>query len=299
MLLRLTPRRDEAAAMAFEDVASGLDAGLPPDQLGGDPSAGERVLHGLFARRRIDLDPVEAEVLAAAWRAGRAPVSLRHLAEQRQQRAGFARAVLKSLAYPVVLVAMAGLAAFIASRIAGSGTMLVVLAVASVAVVLVALMLHGAAHGREPWISLPGVAPWAADLAELPYLEVLRGLYGAGVPLLQAHPQAVAACPVADSRRRLEAADRELQKGRPLGEALASATALHAETRHLITTGERTGGLEQALARALQRRREVGARRTAVLARVLGLACYAVGAGVAIYVIVSFYGGYFGALRLR
>ena len=36
---------DERASLQFEDVASALDAGLPITAIGGDPSAGDRVVH--------------------------------------------------------------------------------------------------------------------------------------------------------------------------------------------------------------------------------------------------------------
>ena len=48
-------RADEQAAMAFRDLASALDAGLPLDSLGGDPALGEHVLADLCERYGIVL----------------------------------------------------------------------------------------------------------------------------------------------------------------------------------------------------------------------------------------------------
>src|SRR5262249_35278207 len=141
---------------------------------------------------------------------------------------------------------------------------------------LVSGLLAWRSLGRgSPWLmQMPLIGPWAQSLAELPYLEALRGLHSAGVPLLAAHPQAIAACRVASVRERLLQADRVLQQGRPLGEALMAADALHAETRHLLTTGERAGALEDALLRALNRRRSVAAVTSAALGRAIGALVY-------------------------
>ena len=294
MLIRLQPRRDEKAALAFDDVASGLDAGLPPALLGGDPGAGDRMLPGLFARRRIDLDRSEDLVLVAAWRAGRAPAALRHVSEQRRARALLARAVAGAMSYPALLIAVA----ILVSLVVGSRWLpLVVLGAIAGLALAVHRGLRRLEQGRSALLGLPVFGTWALDLAELPYLEVLGGLYGAGVPLLAAHPQAVAACPVAVVRSRLQAADRELQQGRTLTESLLHAAALHEETRHLLATGEKAGTLEDAMRRALERRRSVAAQGAARIGRLLAFSLYLLGLSVAGFVILRFYSGYFAALR--
>jgi len=126
MQFPLTPHRDEAAALAFDDVASGLDAGLTPVMLGGNADHGERVLQDLLGRRRVELRPIEDQVLAAAWRAGRAGQVLRALARQRRQRAEMARNLIGRLCYPLAVLAMA----IVAAAITGSLMVVIVLAVA-------------------------------------------------------------------------------------------------------------------------------------------------------------------------
>ena len=291
MLLRLQPRADERAALAFEDLASGIDAGLSLAALGIDAAAHERVLPDLFARRRIVLDPSEDLVLVAAWRAGRAPVSLRLLAEQRRSRAQLARTIGGGLVYPTLLCVTALLVSFVLRSLPGMRwlpwTVLVLLGVGAG---LGFALLRALGRGSPRLQEVPLLGPWLVGMGEIPYLESLCGLYGAGVPLLAAHPQAVATSPVAYVRARLQRADAYLQEGRPLGEALAAADALHAETRDLLTNGERAGGLEDALLRSLRRRRDVVNRNAAALGRMLAWAIYLFGAGVAVYVILSYYG---------
>ena len=114
---------------------------------------------------------------------------------------------------------------------------------------------------------------------------------------LQAHPQAAATCPVADAQSKLLAADRILQQGRPLAEALVQVEALHPETRHLLAVGEQAGTLEDALQRALTRRQAVASVGAAQLSRWIGGACYVFGCLVAVYVIFRVYGSYGAMLR--
>jgi hypothetical protein len=71
MLLRLQPKRDERAALAFLDLASALDAGLPAATFGGDPRDGDDMVARALQRRGAALDPTDDIVLRAAWRAGR------------------------------------------------------------------------------------------------------------------------------------------------------------------------------------------------------------------------------------
>jgi type II secretory pathway component PulF len=298
MLIRLQPRRDERAALAFEDVASAIDAGLPPAMLGGDPAAGDRFLPGLFARKQIDLDPGENLVLIAAWRSGRAPDALKHLARQRRQRAEFARPLITSLRYPTLLVSVALLVSIFVRALPGLHALPYWIA-ACVALGALGLgyVLRALGQG-SPWLlRIPLAGDVASSLAELSYLEVMRGLYSAGVPLLEAHPQATATCPVAAVREGLQQANGILQQGRPLAEALHQTQALHPETLHLLATGERAGNLEDALLRALSRRQAVASQSAAQLSRLLGAACYTFGCLIAVYVIFSVYGGYGAMLR--
>lgn len=299
MLLRFQPRRDDAAALAFDDVASALDAGLQVAALGGDPAAGEHALYTLFAARGIALDATEHVVLAAAWTAGRASDALRRMADGRRARAAFARDLFGRLRYPAAIALMTLFAATTAGLTLPGGRWLLALAWPTIAAGLLVfvLLLRGVARGDSHWLRLPFIASWARDLGELPYLEVLRGLYGSGVPLLSAHPRAVAACPVAEVQQRLRSADAILQQRRPLRDALHHAGALHAETRQLVAAGEQAGELEQALSRALVRRREVAARGAARLGATLGTAAYVFATAVAVAVVFSAYASIFGRLR--
>lgn len=288
---------DERAALHFEDLASALDAGLPVTAVGGDPAAGERVVHSALAGRGVRLSPTEDAVLLHAWRAGRVGAALRGRAIARRRHVEFVRQVWAGVRYPLLLMLMILLASAATGAIVGYGFLIGVVVVYTLLAVAGLLVRRGTRRG-EPWVQrLPGVARLLGGLAELPYLETLHALYGAGVPLKTAHPAAVAAVQNGDVAARLRIADGIVQSGRPLREGLAEALALHGETRSLIDTGEQTGQLEDALRRALERRRDVTGRETTAAARRVGQVAYAAAVVACVVIIFRFYSGYLGMLH--
>jgi type II secretory pathway component PulF len=283
----------EAAALQFDDLASALEAGLPIAALGGDAAAGDRVVHGILRQRQVRLTPTEDTVLVHAWRAGTAAAALRSRAEQRRQRAEFLRTLWSGLRYPLLLLGMVLLLATISTATMGNGFLFAVLALIGALGAGCWLVFRGVQRGAE-WVDrLPWIGPTLRDAGELPYLETLHALYGAGVPLLAAHEAALASVAVVSVRVRLTGADRVLREGRPLAEALLATGALHPETRQLLATAEPAGQLEDALRRALQRRRDVVARNTAAAARRLGMLLYAGAALTVAAFVVKFYSGYY------
>lgn len=288
---------DERAALQFDDLASALDAGLPLPALGGDPTHGDRVVHGILGRRGVRLSPTEVVVIEHAWRAGRVAAALRLRATERRQRAESARTVWAGLRYPLLLVGLWLAASATTAPIVGPWFLVSALVV--VAALAIGLWLLRAAVRRgDPRVArLPLAGRLVADFGELPYLETLHALYGAGVQLAAAHAAAVAAVTAGSVQQRLRIADGMLQRGQPLAEALAGAIALHPETRQLLATGEQTGQLEDALARALARRRGVAVRDLGALARRIGQVAYAVMVVAIVVLVFRFYSGYFGLLR--
>ncbi len=298
MAIPLDPGPDDRAALAFADLASAFEAGLTPQFLGVVPgSDGPAAIDALLAARDVTPLPGEREVLAAAWDAGRIGEGLRHRSQVREQRAASRRDVRRALAYPALLLALALPISGLVALATGSPVVILVLAVLLVAAVAGVWLARAMAGGSDAVLRLPGIGPLAAELAELPYLEVLHGLYASGVPLLTAHPRALAVCRLPDLHARLRQADQILQQNQPLVQALNAAQALHPETRSLLALGEQAGGLEDALHRALRRRSEATTRRAQALARILAGVAYALAVLVVIAMAFSFYSSYFGALR--
>lgn len=290
---------DERAALQFDDLASALDAGLPLASLGGDPAAGDRAVHAALRTRGVTLTPTEDAVLLHAWRAGKTGSALRGRAMQRRRRAEFVRQVWAGLRYPMLLALLLLMASITTMTVLGP-TFLIVVVTAYAALGVSAWLLGRAARtGDARLAKIPFVGRIIMNLGELPYLETLHALYGAGVQLNQAHAAAVGTVRVGAVRQRLQIADRVLQSGRPLREALHEAIALHPESRQLLATGEQAGQLEDALHRALDRRRDVAARELAGTARRVGQIAYFVALVACVLLIAQFYTSYFARIRGR
>lgn len=288
---------DERAALHFDDLASAFDAGLPLHGLGGDAKAGDRVLHDILKQRGVRLSPTEDAVLLAGWRSGRASTALRSRSVGRRNRAEFVRTIWAGVRYPLLLFGMVFLASFVTGSIIGHYWYAAAVAgLAAAVATFFVLARRGLRSGSERWTQVPVLGRIATGLGELPYLETLHALYGAGVPLAQAHPAAVAAVPLVSLRRRLEVADRALQSGRSLTESLAQALALNAESRSLLATGEHAGQLEDALQRSLVRRREVATREIGTTARYVGHAAYLLAIAFVVGIVFTFYLKLYGNL---
>lgn len=288
---------DERAALQFADLASALDAGMPLPALGGDAAAGDRALHAALRARGVRLSPTEDAVLAAAWRSGRAGEALRRCAAARERRAGFAHRLWEGLRYPLLLFGMLLVASAAGTAVVGPQFLIGLLAAIAV-LAIAALWLRGQVRRGARWLARAPVAGRLLPaLGELPYLETLHALYASGVPLARAHAEAVGTVRVAMVRERLDIADRILQTGRPLREALEQALALHPETRALLAGGEQAGQLEDALLRAFTRRSEVAARDVQHFARRAGQCAYFAAVVLCAVLILRFYSGYFGLLR--
>lgn len=295
-----SPRADERAALACEDLASALDAGIPPSALGAPPAPREDWPIAALAARGVEMAPAEARMLEAASGSGTLARTLRQRAEARRLRAEVVRRSLAGLRYPALLLLVAFLVSFVMSNVMRSSTPVLVVALAVLA--LVALAVAGRRSLRNPRgvvHRVPGLRDLLADLGELPYLQTLHGLYAAGVPLRDAHGQAAAASPVARVRERLMAADLVLQGGVPLADALEQASALQPESQGLLATGEQAGELEDALLRAARRRGDVLRRRVEQGVRTLSVGVYVLAAGVAVYLIFSFYSALYGRAWAR
>lgn len=281
----------ERAALEFDDVASALDAGLPLDAVGADERRGDEVLLSIFERRNVALTPTERTTLVAAWQSGNAPVALRRRAAHRRSKAEFVRKVWAAIRYPLLVMGMTVVASLATMAVVGNANVPLGLAVFLALLGLGGCWLrHVLRHGGESWFRIPGIGATFRDYGEIPYLETLHALYGAGVRLPDAHRAAMAAVPFAAVRARLAVADRALADGRTLSEGLAAGLGLHAESRNLLATGERSGQLEDALDRAAKRRRECATVATERLVRTFASVFYGAAVVAAVIVILSFYG---------
>ncbi len=289
-------RADERAAQVFEDVASALDAGLPLETIGGDPRHHNQTLTALLTSRGVTLRKTEALALEAGWRSGNASQALRKRAGSRRRRHEFMRAAQAAVAYPVLLFALLLLASLATMSFVGPGVAITLGAVYAAGCVGVVTLARKLGRGDASLERLPMLGGVLRELRELPYLEAMHALYGAGVSVVDAHRDATATVHMQGLRAQLGVALRQLEQGRSLREALETSASLSPETRTLLATGEQAGQLEEALERAVERRAEMAKRRLEAAARTLGAVAYGLAAvGVAVLA-VTFYLNYYGPL---
>jgi len=282
--------------MAFVDLASALDAGMPLERLGGDPARGDDVLASLCEQRGVTLQPAERVALAAAWKSGSASSALRQRAEARERRAEFQRTMISALAYPVLLFAMMLVAALATMAIIGPAVAIGIACIYGAACGGLLVIARKFGRGDSSLERYPILGGVIAELRELPYLEALHALYGAGVPLVDAHRAAFPTVKMQGLRKQLAVAQSFMDDGQPLHEALQTAAALSQETRTMLANGEQSGELEAALSRALQRRAEMAERKLKSGARTVGAIAYGVAAIGVTVVILSFYTHYYAPL---
>jgi len=291
--------KHQKAALALDDLASALDAGLPLESIGGNPSLGDHMLLDLAGQRGVELKPSEKAILEAGWQSGKASDALRSRAAQRRQQADFLEQAWAGLSYPICVLCALPIAAVLTFSIIGP-TLAVGLGIAYAILAALALFLARKIGRGDPDLDrYPVIGSLLEDLRELPYLESLHALYGAGIPIVEAHLTAIRTVQMRGLRERLGLAQQHLTEGKPLREALELSGALSTETRTLLATGEQAGQLEEALERALTRRRQVASRKLQTAARRIGNLAYAFAVVGVVVLISQFYSNYFGMLKLR
>jgi len=292
----LPQRADEQAALVFSDLASALDAGLPLSAVGGADAGGDDVLVQLCLGRGIRLRPTERLALVAGWKSGSGAAALRGRAAARRRRAAFLRAAIGAVTYPAVLFLLLLVASFATMAIVGPAVAIVLAVLyAGVGAALV-LMSRKLGRGDASLASYPVVGGVVREMQELPYLEGLHALYSAGVPIVDAHRAATATVKMQGLRAQLGLAQKMLDQGKPLHDALQATASLSQETRTLLATGERAGELEDALDRALARRAEMAERRLQTAARALGAIAYGVAVVGVAAIVILFYTNYYAPI---
>ena len=287
------PSAHRRIAAAFEDLATRADAGLPPS----DRPPGDAPGEGLAAwirRSGIATAAYEVRSIEAGEAVGRGPEVLRRLAVGRHELAGVAKKLIDGLAYPctVFTVALAVSALLMGLGLPlPRGWLLTVGIVASAVALAIGWLVWRLRDPTRAPDRIPLLGPLVRIAGELPYLTALSILDGAGVPLRAAHRDALATARGAWLRAHLDAVTPALERGDGFATSLAAHGALTPETLRLVTEGERTGGLEDALRRAIERRRQELSASLTRLAGIVGVLAYVAAAGSVLWIALSFYGG--------
>jgi type II secretory pathway component PulF len=308
--MRSSPGRDEREAYLLTDVASAHEAGLSTAQIlsgpatatlaSGDPVALDSPLAEGLQHKGVRLAPHELLILQAAERAGDLARALRTLADRRNSRAALHRELRRKLAYPLFLLGFGFVVSLISCVATKTSMWTPVLILASlVAAVWLTTRYALAAVDRTDSRRVPLVTPLVEDLGELPYLHAFHGLYSAGVPIVEAHAEALKTSPIPGVRLRLFQASQAIGEGQGYADALQKAGALHSETRQMLSSAEVSGDLENTLERAIQRRQDSLERKSRILAKIAVATITVLVYGFVAYVIFSFYLGMYSSILNR
>jgi general secretion pathway protein F len=238
-------------------------------------------------RDGVLLDASECAVVAAGEASGTLAATLRDVASDLERRAARRQTLRRTLTYPAILVAVAGVVLIatsvlvlpeIASLFADHPSALplptrVLLGADAVLarvwwLVAAAVVGVGAAAWRwgghpavrrrldDAILSAPVLGPIVREANVARFAHAAARMLRAGLPLDVAVEDAAAAVPNRPLREELLTVRRAIVEGRPLRAALADTQAASPALLGLIGTGEETGGLADAL-------REVGAMHDA------------------------------------
>ena len=296
-------------AREYRTLADGFDAGLRADRVfrlvDGEGSARAAALtrgHDLTKCLVLGrpLPPHHAKVLAAAERAGRLSTALRLLAVELDHAASTRRHLLAKTAYPLLILHLVVPCTSTSLLLSAPGeffsrTLIAFAALWGIligtAVVVQTLLRLPRTHA---WIFESRLAgAWLRDSENARFLRALALLHGAGVPMLGAFDDAIAAAaaptPAADHLR----ARSLLAGGAPLDQAVRALDSLPPMDRSALATAATIGSLEAALTEGAQRceeRAQALASRAATATAALLFLLAAAAAGAAL---LHFWSGYF------
>ncbi|MCA8956203.1 MAG: type II secretion system F family protein [Planctomycetes bacterium] len=304
--LLTSPRRDDREAYLLADLCAAVEAGLTAEQILNGPStatlpgvarSGTTLSEGLL-QKGLHLAPHELLMLETSERAGSLPRTLRALSVARSRRAERFRQVCWRLAYPAFLLVMGLGFSLLLGVVMGRG-----LSHTLTAMLVLAGLVGGAywfvrSAMRRPDARGSGwIGKLMLELGELPYLQAMHGLYGAGVKIHEAHALASLTSPVESVRVQLDATATRMRDGATWSEALNGVGALHTETRQMLATAELSGDLEAALDRAVTRRQASIDQQTRRLLVAVVALCSVLVYGYVIYFILDFWSSYYSGLN--
>ncbi|MGE0001141.1 MAG: type II secretion system F family protein [Fimbriimonadaceae bacterium] len=145
-------------------------------------------------------------------------------------------------------------------------------------------------------LRLPGIGRMVHGFAMAKFGRAFGAMYKAGVPVSRAVEIAADACGNSAVREAVRPVSRALEGGTGLTEALASTGAFSPLVLDMTRTGEETGETDQMLLKVADFYEEEGALSAQIAAKVIGVACLLAVAAYVLFVVVSFYTGYFSRL---
>ncbi len=145
-------------------------------------------------------------------------------------------------------------------------------------------------------LGLPWVGGMILGFAMAKFGRAFGALYRGGVPLPRAVELAADACGNEAVRARVYPAAKALETGAGISETFASTGAFSPLVLDMARTGETTGNMDQMLTKVAEFYEDEGQTQAQQSAKIIGVVCLLLVAAYVAYILVTFYGGYFGGL---
>lgn len=145
-------------------------------------------------------------------------------------------------------------------------------------------------------LKIPGVGGMVHGFAMAKFGRAFGALYKGGVALPRAVQLAADACGNESIRARVYPASNALKEGAGITETLQSTGAFSPLVLDMSRTGETTGNMDQMLDKMADFYEEEGALKAQMAAKVIGVVCLIFVAVYVLFILVSFYSGYFSHL---
>lgn len=308
-------RHDERAQL-FDELATMLDTGLPvskavehaAERRGGryrglaDAVADGQPLSEAMAAQGGMFTAFERRLVAAGERSGDLPRVLARLAAHHEGRGKLRAGLIGGIVYPAILLHLAVLlpnfkVLFFQGLFAYALVVVPPIAIGWGIVAALVFGLRGLGMGQatrvafhRALLAVPVIGSLNQKLALADLADALGLLYGAGVPVREAIAGAAEACPNAAIGEAVARAGLGIDDGLDLAGSLRLAQPLVPRIFvDLVETGEKTGKVDEMLAKAETLFREQAQRVSSVLLTLLPLGVYLLVAAYIAYVVISSY----------
>ncbi|MBL8064253.1 MAG: type II secretion system F family protein [Chthonomonadaceae bacterium] len=145
-------------------------------------------------------------------------------------------------------------------------------------------------------LTLPGLGGMAHGFAMAKFGRAFGALYKGGVALPKAVRLACDACDNEAVRAKVMPATDALERGAGVTETLRSTNAFSPLVLDMTRTGETTGNMDEMLVKVSEYYESEGAMKAQVASKIIGVVCLVLVAVYVLFILLSFYGGYFASL---
>ncbi len=148
----------------------------------------------------------------------------------------------------------------------------------------------------ETVLTIPGVGGMVHGFAMAKFGRAFGALYKGGVDLPRAVVLAADASGNEAVRSRVAPISNQLKEGRGVTDTFASSGAFSPLVIDMTRTGETTGNMDEMLVKVSEYYEDEGQTKAQMAAKIIGIVCLLFVAAYVLYILVTFYTGYFGRM---